>query len=282
MALSSSRQSIMSSDNAAITELTPIPVKVSDDASKQLPTLPSLVTEHQLQHFKDLGLGRGVNIADPKPWTNRSSFRVRGVTLDDITGSDEGSAYEGYENEVESTFNIHFAMESSFNVPNSPVSIGVDVEQSRTVSTSRRTVGRRVITRTITYKAEKEVSPMNPFEKHVLTWLLQQVRDKLSATDVKAVESLLKIRLEEVKESDLEEVMETLKKHKKEVMKALKKHKKEIKAILQSFIDTFRVTHYVNAIHLGAASYYVYTEEEYHSAVKSKIHMTVPNAGIIL
>ena len=52
------------------------------DGPPKLPTLPSLVTKPQMQHFQDLGLGKGVNIADPKPWANRSSFQVRNVTED--------------------------------------------------------------------------------------------------------------------------------------------------------------------------------------------------------
>ena len=252
---------------------------ISDDPPK-LPTLPSLVTKHQLRHFQDLGLGRGVNIADPKPWANRSSFQVREVSMDTITGSDEGGAYEGYETEVESAFNAHFQMESFLAIPNSPISIGVDTEQSRTVSTSRRTVGKRVITRTIAYKADKEVCCMNPFERHMISWILawtlQHLKDKecnkedlekmINATDGGTGHD--KITTERGA-GNTEKIV-------KVINDALKDGVKES---LQAFMNTFRITHYVSAIHLGASSYYVYTEEEYNAEVKSKTSVTVPNAG---
>ena len=257
--------------------------KKSDDPPK-LQTLPSLVTEHQLQHFQDLGLGKGVNIADPKPWANRSSFQVRQVTEDIITGSDEGGAYEGYETEVESAFNAHFQMESSLAIPNSPVSIGVDTEQSRTVSTSRRTVGKRVITRTIAYKAEKAVSFMNPLERHmiawILTWTLQHMKDKGTKLEQLKEKIGKMIKATDGKTDQDEKMTEEESPITTQIMAAIDKALTDgVQESLQAFMNTFRLTHYVSAIHLGASSYYVYTEEEYNTEVKSKMSVTVPNAG---
>ena len=267
------------------------------DGPPKLPTLPSLVTKPQMQHFQDLGLGKGVNIADPKPWANRSSFQVRNVTEDIIDGSDEGGAYEGYETEVESAFNAYFQMESSLAIPNSPVSIGVDTEQSRTVSTSRRTVGKRVLTRTIAYKAEKAVSFMNPFERHmitwILTWTLQRVKDakckqlkeeigKIKTTDAKTVqdEKMTEDETTDGKTVQDKKMTEDESPITTQIVAAIDKALTDgVQESLQAFMNTFRITHYVSAIHLGASSYYVYTEEEYNTEVKSKASVTVPNLG---
>lgn len=262
----------------------PAPTEASGEPPT-LPTLPELITKPQLQHFQDLGLGRGVNIADPKPWSNRSSYQVREVRIENITASDEGSAYEGYETEVESTFNAHFKMESSFNIPNSPVSVGIDAEQSRNVSTSRKAAGRRVLTRTIAYKAEGEVEDENPLEVRIARWILKQKGEtdqtalttdpKSEEDDEKAAKEQEKRKIDQAARSFLQRMIKDLKSEGEDKMSVKEQHGKD----LEAFIKNFRMTHYISAINLGATVYQTYTEKQYQSITKSKTHSTIPLVG---
>ena len=100
----------------------------------------------------DLGLGRGVDATNPKPWLNKSAFQVREATKENVIGTDEGNLYHGFVTEVESTQHLQASLGAS--VPVSElVSIGVDSELSRTFRGNQKSVGTKIITRTISFHA---------------------------------------------------------------------------------------------------------------------------------
>ena len=158
-----------------------------------------------------------------------------------------------------------------------------DRDYTRTVSTSRRTVGKRVITRTIAYKAEKAVSFMNPLERHMIAWILMWTLQHMKDKDAKLEqlkEKIGKIKATDGKTDQDEKMTEEESPITTQIVAAIDKALTDgVQESLQAFMNTFRLTHYVSAIHLGASSYYVYTEEEYNTEVKSKMSVIVPNAG---
>lgn len=102
--------------------------------------------------FQDLGLGRGVDATNPTPWLNKRPLQIREVTYGDIIGTEEGNLYQGFVNEVEST--QHFQTNLSASVPvNQLVNLGIDSELSRSYSVSQKSVGRKITTRTISFRA---------------------------------------------------------------------------------------------------------------------------------
>jgi hypothetical protein len=108
------------------------------------------------ESFQDLGLGRGVDATNPTPWLNKRPLQIREVYYDDIIGTEEGNLYQGFVNEVEST--QHFQTNLSASVPvNQLVNLGIDSELSRSYSVSQKSVGRKITTRTISFRA--------PFDK---------------------------------------------------------------------------------------------------------------------
>ena len=101
----------------------------------------------------DLGLGRGVDATSPSPWLNKSSFQVREVTPNNIIGTEEGGVLQSYSNEVSSVQSMQTSMSASVPV-SQQVSVGIDSELSRSYSANRRSVGKKIVTRTISYRAD--------------------------------------------------------------------------------------------------------------------------------
>ena len=113
----------------------------------------SVLTLDEIGRMIDLGLGRGVDATSPTPWLNKSAFQVREVTSHNIIGTDEGSMLQSYSHEVSSVQVMQTNMSASVPV-SQQVSVGIDAELSRNYSTSRRSVGKKIITRSISYRAD--------------------------------------------------------------------------------------------------------------------------------
>jgi hypothetical protein len=147
----------------------------------------------EVKSFQDLGLGRGVDATNPTPWLNKRPLQIREVYYDDIIGTEEGNLYQGFVNEVEST--QHFQTNLSASVPvNQLVNLGIDSELSRSYSVSQKSVGRKITTRTISFRAPfdkickisqgsddaqngkqtKKESRAKPFEDRLKEWIGQQ------------------------------------------------------------------------------------------------------------
>ena len=109
----------------------------------------------------DLGLGRGVDASDPSPWLHKSSFQVRNVTIDNIIGTEEGGLLQSYEREVSSVTRQQAEMKASVAVPQAPVNLGMEGELSRSVSTTRKAIGKRVMNRTISFASQFDDLPQS-------------------------------------------------------------------------------------------------------------------------
>ena len=139
-----------------------------------------VLEEGEEESFKDLGLGRGVDATNPTPWLNKKALQIREVISGDIIGTEEGNLYQGFVNEVEST--QHFQTNLSASVPvNQLVNLGIDSELSRSYSATQKSVGRKIITRTISFLAsfdkiveKKPNGAKNTFEDRLLEWIEQQ------------------------------------------------------------------------------------------------------------
>jgi hypothetical protein len=113
-----------------------------------------------VQRFTDLGLGRGIDATRNKPWIDKPSVQIRPLVFNRLIGTEEGGSVVAYESDVSSVQTLQLSMKQSVTAPTSvPVKIGLDGESSRSVSTSRRVVGRRVLNRTISFKEEFDEVP---------------------------------------------------------------------------------------------------------------------------
>ena len=247
----------MADNKKAEEEVKPVVDKPSTSSkpatSSKAPKAEPIHTEAELYRFVDLGLGRGLDGTNATPWLNKTSFQVRQVTYESIVGTEEGGALQSYEREVSSVQTHQARIKNSLVVPQSPLTIGTDAELSRSVSTLRRTVGKRIINRTISFRDDFEDIP-SPGQRETLTfeerlshWILSQILEKEDGTVAGEVDPKLKLAdvLQHGEREDAASVVEAC----------------------YDFVQFFRITHYVSAIELGAAEYKTYTEDEYQEAL---------------
>ena len=218
--------------------------------------------------FQDLGLGRGVDATNPTPWLNKRPLQIREVRYDDIIGTEEGNLYQGFVNEVEST--QHFQTNLSASVPvNQLVNLGIDSELSRSYSVSQKSVGRKITTRTISFRAsfdkicetpqgrvnsQSGKEPMKPFEDRLKEWIRQQKEEDVKKKILEGQQDG-----EEQQEDEDDE----------------KLAQKDRLDLCYKFISTFSVTHYVHSLELGASYYRVMSQEEYSTKFSSKAKLGV-------
>ena len=133
---------------------------ITSNASGYATTKASaIVSTSEIGRIVDLGLGRGVDITKPSPWLEKSSFQVRPVDQENIIGTEEGGSLQNYEREIISIQEQQGELKAAITIPQSPVSIGVDAEQARSHATTRRSVGKKVVNRTISFRADFHDAP---------------------------------------------------------------------------------------------------------------------------
>ena len=254
--------------------------------------------------FQDLGLGRGVDATNPTPWLNKRPLQIREVVYEDIIGTEEGNLYQGFVNEVEST--QHFQTNLSASVPvNQLVNLGIDSELSRSYSTSQKSVGRKITTRTISFRApfdkicktpegsadtqsqnqnKKNKRRAKPFEDRLKEWIGQQREEEVEK------KRLLEWQKTNQGQQEIEEPNgeiqqgEQGKQNRKEEDRKMVMIKLDAKTQLtpeecfdlcKKFVSSFSVTHYVHSLELGASYYRVMSLEEYSTKLSSKAKLGV-------
>jgi hypothetical protein len=201
--------------------------------------------------FNDLGLGRGVDATNSKPWINRSAFQVRFATPNNVIGTEEGNLYRSFLNEVDSS--IHLQTNLSASIPaNQFVSINVDAELSRDYSTSQKSEGAKVVTRSISFLSGFEanedstmVSNSNffSFETRLLMWILNE-------------------------DHPLESMLYSI-------------YDRRLSDLCCKFIKTFSITHYVHSLELGASYYHVMSEKVYKTKVSQNTKVTAKQVASV-
>ena len=111
------------------------------------------IREDEIEHYVELGLGRGVNITDPDMWKSKTPLLVRKPCKDNIVGTQECGSLEGYKKEV-STFDMQQQKLSfSFKLGATPIKIGLDEQFSKKFSSTKVIEGQRIEMRTISFQS---------------------------------------------------------------------------------------------------------------------------------
>ena len=233
-----------------------------------------VIKRDEVLEFQDRGLGRGVDATNPTPWLNKRAIQVRKVFYEDIIGTEEGNLYQGFINEVEST--RHFQTSLSASVPaNQLVSLGIDSELSRSYSVSQKSVGRKIITRTISFRANfdrpSQEGEDDNFERRLSNWIVRE-------SDVKKEEK--RFREEQEMEGSTRVVQKPPNKKTEITIKGKEGSEKifspeECFELCYDFVSTFSVTHYVHSLELGASHYRVMSLEEYSTRFSNKAKLGV-------
>ena len=264
----------------------------------------AVITPGEIGRIVDLGLGRGLDHTKEMPWLNKSSFQVRPVLLENIIGTEEGGALQNYEREIVSIQDQRGELKASITVPQSPVSIGVDAEQSRSHTSTRRSVGKKIVNRTISFRADFHDAPSSStrdpgkaqveaslsistrrftspsavgrelnraeekwltFEERLCRWILERAMHRAELRAIKAVVDKGGVELKpSLLPDDLSAPVKSIGKF---IQECTHDERKEIVTDCKDFVYNFRITHYVSAIELGAAEYRVMSEEEYETRV---------------
>ena len=257
------------------------------------------ITDQELSRISELGLGCGVDATDPSPWLRKSSFQVCYVTSDGIIITNEGGALQTYEREIASITTVQTSLKASISAPTqAPIDLHLEGEYSRSISSTRKAIGKQVMNRTISFKADfndiPEDAPKDShdtstgciirdlysrenstlpvahftFEQRLAEWIMDRVVQRRESeldsghtqTDdgVDAIQ-LLKIKCVEPTK-DLAQFLKT----------ASKEGRESIFDDCISFIRHFRITHYVSVIQLGASQYRVLSENEYYKKISTE------------
>lgn len=246
--------------------------------------LNDVISIQELSRIKDLGLGRGVDATNPNMWTNKSPFVMIHICpkISNIIGTEEGGMRQYFTEEVSSLTSLQMGIEVSLTEPSSQVKVGLDSEYSRSKSSTRKTVGAKVHTRTVSFRADFNGLPIyshnqktrlelpkspdpqqedglpESFETQLCRWVVHRIQVTFegegSAADStgKVVSKTTQLQ----KGTPVEQLSSYLENAKPELESAVISYCKE-------FVNDLGVTHYVNSIELGAMKYQVFTESDY-------------------
>ena len=282
------------------------------DKGEKVQPIKRTIKKDEDGYFVDLGLGRGVDATNPKPWLNKSSFQVReikpGPDNSNIIGTDEGDLYQAFVNEVETT--KHLKTNLSASVPASQlVGVGIDSELSRSHSVSQKSVGIKIVTRTISFRADfddiskiedkniertqqqggdgsriqpdggNKVLERKTFEERLIDWIAQERRATEQAkasqqnTSAEASQQNTSATASPGVVGSQQDTMASSWDEKIKLIESCADD--ELYDYCNTFIKTFSITHYVYALELGASHYRVMSEEDYKTEVSNKAKLGV-------
>ena len=197
--------------------------------------------------YSDYGLGLGVDGTNPKPWTNKKSFRARHVTFENVFGIKDG-ILRGFNSEVTSLRQFQTNVIASV-LTNELLNVGIDAEGSRSYSVHKRSIGKKIISRTITFKSKfediccggidsddgelEEEEQQQPFED----WLTRFIEEHANKRSVEALSP------------------------------------DDLLGYCSKFVEDKSVTHYVLGIKLGACYYRTMSEREYTTKFGAKAEL---------
>ena len=234
--------------------------------AKPTPSLKVVIDNKEHQRFMDYGLGRGVDATKPYPWQSKSSIQARKVVNDceNIIGTEGSGQREYYEEEVSSVLTQQFNTNLSIEEPSNSLVIGIYAEHSRSFAETRKAVGHKVMTRTVSFQTDYD----DDFEEQLSEWILERIQTRrMLGMDVG---------------KDLMELPDKQKDNKQDNKQKGNKTRlemyittcpkngayEEMRAILQhcyEYIERLGITHYIHTIKLGAAQYEVLTQKTYDS-----------------
>ncbi len=235
----------------------------------------AVISKDEMEHFYNLGLGRGVDATNSLPWQNKRSFQVRSVKFEDIMGTEECGAYQNYTSTVTSSTETKANLKASLSLMDTPVSFGLDSEVSRSSCQTRKIVGTRVINRTVSFRRdstgeappltvlaeESKTSDQETFEEFVSEWILKRIKKHQKLITITSKPDVDKKEREcEMKQHAIEELSDY-------IYNASKEERGLLQSYCDNFVHFFGITHYVSSITLGAMEYQVLTEEHYDNLV---------------
>ncbi len=217
----------------------------------------------EIDDYQTLGLGRGVNVTDAHMWRNKSSFVVRTISDSNIIRTEESGMFEKYEKVVSTISREQRKIRLLLDDPSSQIKIGMDAQQTQSLTSSMRIAGTKIKTRTIsfctnfgdlppyvqtdkpqytTYRSNEED---DCFERSFCLWILDRIRSRESTEDSDKKANVSDMKTEQAVKEIFEHLSSPCNTEKR----------KEISNDCEVFVRDLGITHYVNSIELGAMKY---------------------------
>ena len=238
---------------ADLTSRTPISLEITDKR-----------VEDAVWRFRDLGLGRGLDVTNPDMWTNKTSGGMREISpdLSNVNTTAEGGMREYYQEVNSSLAACQDEILLSMSDPTmQKVRIGSHNHLSDNTFTNKITVGERISTRTISFSDNYPETETPTFSDSVFEMRLCRL-----------IYKRLHPRSEDQDPTFQNAPISALSKYIQKLQ-----HEKNV-AILQDIASTCNdyvcntgITHYISSIELGALRYNTYTLGEYQRKVGSGV-----------
>ena len=115
----------------------------------------AVLQDGDIPRMIDFGLGRGVDATNPNPWLNKSSFQVRHVSKETVIGTEEGGALRSSAIKISNAKEQRASLKAGAQAQ-IPVNISMETELSRSTSSTKWAVMRKVTTRKVCFKTDFE------------------------------------------------------------------------------------------------------------------------------
>jgi hypothetical protein len=236
----------------------------------------AVLCREEIQRFVDLGLGRGVDSTDPRPWANKTAFQVRNPIAERFNeifiGTDEGGLLQSYHSRFTSQEDVQVQLKASISIPHTPVSLSVEGELSRSSSSSRKVEGQKATNRTISFRMESQsdseldtqgsIQLPPSFEEIISRFIWKQIcyRNKDR-------------KLEEVRGRGAIHLLGNY------LQGSSKEEANLVAYDCIDFVYSFGVTHYVSSITLGASEHTVVAKSTSSRDAKQGSGISIPLAA---
>ena len=241
-----------------------------------------IIDPKEIPYYHELGLGRGLNVAQPNMWKNKTPYLVREACEENISGTKELQMLESYKKEVP-TFNKQ-QQEISFSLDKpraKQIRIEMDEEFSRGYTATKIIEGRKIETRTISFQFHFNDVPLydsiealyddinadvvempdhflqenesNWFEKDLADWLLKCIKNSEGELKGDKCSSDQDSRKTNIKK--LADKLATFRKSPRLI---------DVLNDCKAYIELKGITHYVSAIRLGAYEWHTINSTSEH------------------
>lgn len=230
-----------------------------------------------LQRYADLGLGCGVDATELHLWESRKA-PVRQVCDGNVAvvTTDGSGSVKAYECEALSANFQRNELMKTLSTQQLAFSVGLDAEMVREPDKSTRITGKKVVNCTVSFRSG-HVDPPAPasvsgsdtetgvnFEQLLSQCLMEcvvhrQRKEALTLETRGGPERSISVEVTSNPVDDLAKFLQS----------ATAEEEKELVQEVSSFIEQFRVTHYVSSLQLGAAEFSSTGESEGQSGLKT-------------
>lgn len=237
-----------------------------------------------------MGLGSSVDATNCRPWSKKSSYQPCYLQSEDVIVRDEGGNWQSYMRTVSSQREMKFELTASITAPNGvPVEIGADSELARSSSFSRKIYGRKLVDYVVSINPDKiqSTAEYSSFDERLSSWVVNRIRYHASTAKViakqfgVAVDKVRELKIDRdearwrsiikylgITEAELKLAGEAAMYSEKDPANLADIDLELLVALCREFVRSFRVTHYVCSLQLGAAEYRV--EEEGKETTNTK------------